>query len=107
MVDTIYGVVERDGTIISGSSFFEVYKVDQYSFRVVFKQPFEEPAAITATLYSKEINNAYYETSQYSKESQGCIVSGLEGSPLTVDGFSIFYSEDVGFCFTATGNFYR
>lgn len=100
--DTIHGVVDKDGNIVSGTG-FEVHKVDHISFRVIFERPFMEPPAVVATLYSTNINNAYYETDQYSRESQGCIVSGLEGAPLTVYGFSVFYQEEVGFNFIAMG----
>lgn len=99
---TVHGIVAKDGRIISGEG-FKAYKVDSYSFRLVFDQYFDKPPTVVASIYSEEINNGYYETDRYSEASQGCIVSGLEGAPITHDGFSVFFQEDMGFNFIAMG----
>lgn len=102
----IHGIVDFNGNIIESSNNggdFEIYKADRHSFRVIFKTPFANTPTVVTTLYSQEISQAYFESDEYSTPSQGCIVSGLEGTPLTNIGFSVFYAEEMGFTFMAIG----
>ncbi len=102
----VHAMINRDGKIVSGSNDgndIEVHKLNDNSYHIIFKTEFSTPPTVTASLFSEEIDGAYYESSDYSEKSQGCIVSGLEFAPITTSGFSVFYRERLGFSFIAIG----
>lgn len=102
----VHGMIDRDGKIVNGSNDgddFEVHKLDDKSYRIIFKTEFFTPPTVVASLFSNEIHQAIHEASNYSEASQGCIISGLEFADMTTYGFSVFFIEDMGFNFIAMG----
>jgi len=103
---TVHGMIDRDGKIVNGSNGgndFEVHKLDDKSYRIIFKTEFITPPTVVASLFTNEIYQAFHEASDYSSPSQGCIISGLEFADMTTYGFSVFFLEDMGFNFIAMG----
>ena len=99
---TIFGHVDKEGKIVSGSGDFTIYNHGHFGkqiFVIAFNQPFLEPPTVVASLASTNPYDAEYETEQYSEPSQGCVVGGL-----FPDHALVFYVEkELGFSFIATG----
>ncbi|MCE2030388.1 hypothetical protein [Sessilibacter corallicola] len=102
----VHAMIDRAGKVINGSNGgndIEVHRLDDKSYRIIFKTEFMTPPTVTASLFSTEIYQAFHEASGFSEPSQGCIISGLEFADMTTYGFSVFFLEDMGFNFIAIG----
>ncbi|MDJ0661786.1 MAG: hypothetical protein QNJ42_20230 [Crocosphaera sp.] len=99
---TVFGHVDRDGNILSGSGDFTIHNhhsPGKQVFVIAFNQPFLQPPTVVASLASTNPWDAEYETDRYSEPSQGCVVGGI-----FPDHALVFYVEEaLGFSFIAIG----